>query len=329
MKNNKINNKRILIFGGSGSWGQELITQLLKTNVKEIISFARNEYRQVSLKRYFNDSRLKIMIGDIRDYGKVDFACRNIDIVFLLSAIKHIPIAEEFPYECIKTNINGVRNVIRASINNKVKKVVDVSSDKACLPINVYGLTKAVGEKLILNGAKLSNDTKFMVIRSGNVLGTAGSVLELWIDQIKRFNKVTITNKEMTRYFLTLSEAIKLLFTAVESDINGGLFVMRMPSCKLINLAEVLIEYYGNKDTKIETIGIRPGEKLDEVLVSKHETSNAYEYGKNYYLITINPDWTVRYQKTLNKTLAEYNSYQRLMTKEEIKELLRKAGYLK
>ena len=326
---NPFDNKVVLITGGSGSWGTELITQLLKTNVKEIRSLARGEFMQVSLKRKFNDSRLKIIIGDIRDYGKVDFACKNVDIVFHLSAVKHVPIAEEFIYECIKTNINGTRNIVRASIANEVKKVVDVSSDKAVSPNNVYGASKFIGEKLILNGAKLESKTQFMVIRGGNVLGSAGSVVPYWIDQIRRYGKITVTNREMTRYFLTLPEAIKLLFVAMESDINGGLFVMRMPSCKIVDLAKVLIEYYGNKDTKIEITGIRPGEKIDEVLISKHEALNAYEYGKNYYLITTNPDWTVRYDKTLDKTMEEYNSFQRLMNKEEIKELLKRGGYLK
>ncbi len=327
MKNEQFDNKTVLVIGSSGSWGTELISQLLKTNVKEIRGMARGEFMQVSLKRKFNDPRLKIIIGDVRDYGKVDFACKNVDIVFLLSAIKHVSIAEEFPYECIKTNINGTRNVVRASINNNVKIVVDVSSDKACLPINLYGMTKAVGEKLILNGAKLESKTKFMVIRGGNVLGTNGSVVPLWIDQLERFHKITITDKKMTRYFLTLPQAIKLLFVAMKSGINGGLFVMKMPSCKMIDMAKVIIDHYVTENvTEIEEIGIRPGEKIDEVLLSKHETPNAYEYGDNYYLVSTDPSLVKKYKKT---TLEEYNSFQKLMTKKEIRELLKRGGYLK
>ena len=325
--------KIVLITGGTGSWGQELTRQLLQFDVKEIRILARNEFNQISMIRKFNDPRLKIEIGNVRDYGKLKFACKNVNYVFHLSALKHVPICEEFPYEAIKTNINGTRNIVRASIDNGVELVVDVSSDKAVLPINTYGMTKAVGEKLMLNGMevakKIGSKTKFMVIRGGNVLGTAGSVVPYWIDQIKRFNKITITNREMTRYFLTIQEAIKLLFVAMKSNINGGLFVMRMPSCKILDLGEVLIEHYGNKDTKIEVTGIRPGEKLDEVLISKHETPNAYRYGENYYLITYNPNDELKKQKTLNLTLEEYNSYQRLMNKEEIKELLKRGGYLK
>jgi len=316
-------NKIVMITGGSGSWGNELIKQLLETDVKEIRSFARGEFMQVTLERKFNDPRLKIIIGDIKDYEAVDAACRNVDIVFHLSAIKHVPLAEEFIYECIKTNLNGTRNLVKASIANKVKIVVDVSSDKSCLPINVYGMTKAIGEKIILNGANLSKETIFTVVRGGNVLGSNGSVVGLWINQIKKYNKITITDKRMTRYFITLPEAINLLFTAVESNINGGLFIINMPSCKIIDLAEVLINHYGNKDTKIEIIGIRPGEKLDEILISEHESPVCYEYDKNYYFIS--------YKKVDFKKVdfKQFNSSTYLMNKKEIKKLLDKGGFLK
>ena len=248
--NNQFDNKRVLVTGGSGSWGNELITQLLETKVKEIISYARGEFNQVSLQRKFNDPRLKIVVGDVRDYGELKHACKDIDIVFHLAALKHVPVCERQPYEAIKTNINGTRNIVRASIECNVKKVIDVSSDKAVLPINTYGMTKAVGEKLTLNASTLGSKTQFMCIRGGNVLGTNGSVVPLFINQIKRYNKITITDGKMTRYFLTLPEAIKLLFVATKSDINGGLFVMKMPACKIADLADVMIKRYGNKETK-------------------------------------------------------------------------------
>ncbi len=317
-------NKTILITGGTGSWGQELTRQLLQFKVKEIRILARNEYNQVAMKRKFNDSRLKIEIGNVRDYGKMKFACRNVNYVFHLSALKHVPICEEFPYEAIKTNINGTRNVIRASIDNEVEIVVDVSSDKAVLPINTYGMTKAIGEKLILNASKLGSKTKFMVIRGGNVLGTSGSVVPFWIDQIKKDNKITITDKTMTRYFLTLPEAIKLLFVAMRSDKNGGLFVMKMPACKITDLAKVLKRHYGNESTYIIEIGIRAGEKLDEVLISKHECADTYKWGENYYLITDIP-----YKKSKKVVFKEYNSSDNLMSLSQIEELLKRGGYIK
>jgi len=321
----ELKNKIILITGGTGSWGKELTKQLLQFDVKQIRILARNEFNQVSMKRAFNDPRLKIEIGNIRDYGKLNFACKNVNYVFHLSALKHIPICEEFPYEAIKTNINGTRNIIRASIDNGVEKVIDVSSDKAVLPINTYGMTKAIGEKLILNAVRIKSKTKFICIRGGNVLGTNGSVVPFFINQIEKFNKITITDKKMTRYFLTLPEAIKLLFVALECNMNGALLVMKMPSCKIIDLGEVMIKYYGNKDTKIEEIGIRDGEKIAEVLISKHEISNSYKYNDNYYIISYK-DLTHLYKKV---DFREYNSTTNLISKKEIKELLKRGGYLK
>ena len=321
--NNQFDNKTVLITGSSGSWGTELISQLLKTNVKEIRGYARGEFLQVSSERLFNDHRLKIIIGDVRDFGELKHACQGVDYVFHLSALKHVPICELQPYESIKTNISGTRNIVRACVENNVKIMIDVSSDKAVLPINTYGLTKAIGEKLTLNASLLNSQTKFMVIRGGNVMGTAGSVIPLWIDQIKRYNQITLTDKRMTRYFITLSEAIKLLFVAVESNINSGLFVINMPACKIIDLAEVLIEYYGNKDTKIKEIGMRPGEKLHELLISEHESPVTYKYNKNYYFISRK---IVDYPKV---NFKQFDSSTNLMNKEQIKDLLDRGGFLK
>lgn len=326
---NQFNGKVVLLTGSSGSWGRELISQLLKTKVKEIRGLARGELAQVNLKRRFVDPRLKIIIGDVRDYGKVEASCKDVDIIFHLAALKHVDIAEEFPYECIKTDINGVRNIVRAGIINKVKKVIDVSTDKACLPINSYGLCKSLGEKLILNGSTLKSKTKFMVIRSGNVLGSAGSVIGFWINQIKRFNKIPITSKLMTRYFLTLPEAIKLLFVATNSNLNGGLFVLNMPSCSILDLAEVMKEEFGDNQTKIKEIGTRPGEKIHELLISEHEALNSFIYNKDYNLIMdkVTSKVTKKYKRVKFK---EYGSNsQPLMTKIEIKQMLIKGGFIK
>lgn len=323
---NQFDEKRILISGGSGSWGKELITQLLETDIKEIRSYARGEFNQVSIQRKFNDPRLKIITGDVRDYGELKYACKDIDIVFHLAALKHVPVCERQPYEAIKTNINGTRNVVRASIECGVKKVIDVSSDKAVLPVNTYGMTKAVGEKLTLNASTLGSGTQFMCVRGGNVLGTAGSVIPFWIDQIKRFNKISITNEKMTRYFLTLPEAIKLLFVATKSDINGGLFVMKMPACKVTDLADVMIERYGNPKTQKSVIGTRPGEKIHEVLVSKYESPNAFEYSDNYYLVMDKP--TAEIIRGYDKVdFLEYISNDNLMNKTKINALLQIGGF--
>lgn len=321
-----LKNKKILVTGGSGSWGNELVKQLLNKDAKEITSFARNEYRQVKLKRKYNDKRLKIVMGDVRDFGELKYACKDIDIVFHLAAVKHVPVCENQPYEAIKTNINGTRNIVRASIENNVEKVIDVSTDKAVAPINTYGMSKAIGEKLIINGANINSSTRFTCIRAGNVLGTNGSVVPLFKNQIKLYNKVTITDDKMTRYFLTIPQAIKLLFTASENNINGGLFVMKMLACKISDLADVLIEKYGNNNTKKEIIGIRPGEKVHELLISKNETPNTYIWNNDYYFIN-NTNNNLKVVDKPKVNFKEYSSNTKLMNKQEIKKLLRLGGF--
>jgi len=327
-------NKIILITGGTGSWGNELTEQVLKKSPKEIRIFSRGEFAQVTMERKFNNPKLKFIIGDIRDFDAISRACRGVDYVFHLAALKHVPVCEEQPQESIKTNIVGTTNLINAAIDNNVKKVIDVSTDKAVDPINLYGMTKAVGEKLIIQANKLSDNTKFVCIRAGNVLGTNGSVIPYFIDQIKRFNKISLTDKRMTRYFLTLKEAIKLLFNAADKSIGGETFVLKMPSCRIVDIAEVLIKYYGNKNTKITEIGIRPGEKIDEVLISRYEVSNAYIYDKNHYVIL-----PTLHIKSLNKyyhnlklkkvDFIEYNSSTDLMSEKQVENMLLKGEFVK
>ena len=274
--------KRILVTGGTGSWGHELIKQLLEQDPKEISIYSRNELAQVKMEREFNDKRLKFIIGDVRDYERMNEATRGIDYIFHLAALKHVPICELQPYEAIKTNIIGTENLIKAAINNKVKKVIDVSTDKAVDALNLYGMTKAVGERLIIQANLLSEDTKFVCIRAGNVLGSNGSVVPFFMDQIKNQKQITITHPEMTRYFITLPEAIGLLFKASQFSYGGEIFVMRMPSYRITDVAEVLIEDSKVPDVEIKEIGMRPGEKLDEVLVSEYEAQSTFKYDDTY-----------------------------------------------
>ena len=326
--------KVILITGGTGSWGHELTEQLLKKNPKEIRILSRGELAQVKMERKFNDKRLSFFIGDIRDMEAVKYATKDVDYIFHLAALKHVPVCEEQPQEAIKTNIIGTATLINAAIANGVEKVVDVSTDKAVDPINLYGMTKAVGEKLIIQANKLMGDTKFMCIRAGNVLGSNGSVVPHFIDQIKTFNKVTITDADMTRYFLTLPEAIQLLFKAAESSIGGETFVMKMPSCKIMDIAKVLMKAYGDDSTKMEFSGSRPGEKLDEVLVSRYESDHSYYYDENYFLIlpTLNIDGLSEYydkSKKLRKvSFKEYTSRDTLLDEEQIRTMLVKGGFI-
>jgi UDP-N-acetylglucosamine 4,6-dehydratase/5-epimerase len=239
-------NQRILITGGTGSWGQTLTRMLLDTySPKEIVIFSRGELQQVLMQRKFRDPRIKFVIGDVRDLEAVRFAMRGIDVVFHLAALKHVPVCEDHPQEAIKTNITGTTNVVNAAIEHRVAKVIDVSTDKAVDPLNLYGMTKAVGEKLIIQANDLSNHTRFVCIRGGNVMGSNGSVIPYFIEQIRSGGPVTITDREMTRFFLTLEQAIGLLFKAAESSVGGETFVMNMPACRILDVAEVLMDHYG------------------------------------------------------------------------------------
>ena len=281
------NDKNIFITGGTGSWANELVTQLLENyKPKKVVIYSRGEHRQVEMKRYFNNPLLKFVIGDVRDKNILNMAMKDSDVVFHLAALKHVPVCEENCWEAVLTNIYGTQNVIECAINNGVKKVIDVSTDKAVDPFNLYGVTKACGEKLVVNAGK-NYDTKtiFTCIRAGNVMGTHGSVLPLFREQITLNNEITITDPEMTRYLMSTKEAIGLVFKAVTKATGGEVFVMRMSSTTVEEMANVMIEIFGNKKTKKKIIGVRPGEKKHEVLVSKNESPRTKVLDDNYFVI--------------------------------------------
>lgn len=324
------NGTRIFVSGATGSWGQTLITLLLKKyEVAEIICFSRGELQQVLMKRKFNNPKLKFVIGDVRDYDAVRQATKGVDYIFHLAALKHVPVCEENVQETIKTNINGTTNIVNAAIENRVKKVIDVSSDKAVEPINLYGMTKAVGEKIIIQANDLNDYTKFVCIRGGNVMGSSGSVIPYFIEQIKNGGPLTITDTKMTRFFLTLEEAIFLLFKASIDSIGGETFVMNMPSCYIKDLAEVLMDVYG-KVQVIET-GMRPGEKLDEMLISHHESQLTYCYDEHYFVTLpagYNQTLATRYQDHIAFPYDEFSSKTKIMNKTQIKEMLEKGKFI-
>ena len=324
--------KVIMIPGGSGSWGNELTKQLLEKDPKKIIIFSRGELAQVTMERKFNDSRLQFVIGDVRDADAVDrLFSTGIDYVFHLAALKHVPVCENQPQEAIKTNIDGTINIINSAIKHKIKKVIDVSTDKSVSPTNLYGMTKAVGEKLIIQANNLTETTDFVCIRGGNVLGSNGSVVPLFIDQIKKFNKITVTDGTMTRFFLTLPEAIALLFQAADNSIGGETYVMNMPSFFISDLAEVLINHYGNEDTSIKEIGIREGEKIDELLISEHESVRSFVFNEDYYVIlpelNINRDFT-HINKENKVEFDNFSSAGNIKDKNYLTDLLNKGGFL-
>ncbi|MFC4807990.1 SDR family NAD(P)-dependent oxidoreductase [Paenibacillus sp. GCM10023250] len=325
-------NKTILITGGTGSWGRELTEAVLNEHPKEIRIFSRNEYAQVLMKRDFQlDSRLRFIIGDVRDYHAVHDACQEVDYLFHLAALKHVDVCEDQPDEALKTNVLGTENMIRASIKQRVTKVINVSTDKAVDPMNTYGLTKAIGEKLMIHANLLSDYTRFVCVRGGNVLGTSGSVVPLFMDQIRKGKEVTITHNDMTRFFLTISEAIRLLLVAAKESEGGETFVMKMKACRIADLANVLMELSGNKPASCKEIGMRPGERLDEVLISKSEVPYTRQFSEQYYMIL--PSSSLygsyeRYSQLHQVAFSEYHSNAGLMDKAAIAELLREGGLI-
>jgi Predicted nucleoside-diphosphate sugar epimerases len=324
------NNSRILVTGGTGSWGYELIRQLLPQNPKQIIVYSRNESSQVSMSRFFEDPRLTFCIGDIRDKEALMRACEQVDYVFHLAALKHVPVCEDQPYEALKTNVIGTQNVIEASIANRVKRVIYISTDKAANPSNFYGMTKAIGEKLIVYANLLRSDTKFVCVRGGNVLGTNGSVVHLFMNQIQSKRQVGITDLRMTRFFLTLQDAIKLLFKASEESIGGEIFVMTMPTCRIVDLAEVLMESLGRQAEIVET-GTRPGEKLHEILLTEFESKSTVVYDDEYLVILPPldvPGLKERYSTYAPVQFDSFSSSQNIMDKEHIRQLLVRGGFL-
>ncbi|MDF2936155.1 MAG: UDP-N-acetylglucosamine 4,6-dehydratase [Paenibacillaceae bacterium] len=323
--------KRILVTGGTGSWGYELVRQLLDFEPKEVIIFSRNESSQVAMLRTFEDRRLNFVIGDIRDKEALVRACAQIDYVFHLAALKHVPVCEEQPYEAMKTNVLGTQYVIEAAIENKVKKVVYISTDKAANPSNFYGMTKAIGEKLIIHANLLLGDTEFVCVRGGNVLGTNGSVIHLFMKQIREKGRVGITDMGMTRFFLTLQEAISLLFKATEASIGGETFVMMMPTCKITDLAQVLGEAMGKPEVEMVELGVRPGEKIHEILLTEFESQTTVLFDEQYLVIlpTLEiPGIKERYTAYPKAEISSFCSSQSLMSKDQIRELLIKGGFL-
>lgn len=324
--------KNVVVVGGTGSWGQELVKQLLTKYpaIEEIRIYSRSEHNQVEMARKFNDKRLRFIIGDIRDKTQLGYAMTNVDTIFHLAALKHVPVCEFNPEEAIKTNVTGTLNCVEIALEQKIKTFVFVSTDKAVDPINVYGVTKSLAEKIIINANLKSEKTKFVCIRGGNVLGTNGSVVPLFKNQILKANEITITVNSMTRFLMRLEEAIGLIFRAIEDSVGGEIFVMKMPSIKITQLADMMIKMLGNKDTKIKIIGIRPGEKIHEVLVSRYESQRSFEFGQYYVILpTMNIKNIYENYKDKKFINEEYNSLDNIyLSDEELINTLEIDGWL-
>ncbi|SVB79964.1 uncharacterized protein METZ01_LOCUS232818, partial [marine metagenome] len=279
--------KKVLITGGTGSLGSALTQRLLTENVDTIRIFSRNENKQLEMDSKFHDDRLRFLLGDVRDYNRLTRACEDIDIVFHAAALKHVPIIEYNPFEAIKTNVMGSQNVIDACLEEDVEKAICIGTDKAVSPLNTYGATKSLMEKLFITASNyLKNErhkTKFIALRYGNVLGSSGSVIPKFINQIKNNGKITITDPNMTRFSISMDEALDFILKVTEIGKGSEIFVPKLKAYSLMDVKDALFDLLGKTDEEI--VGIRAGEKVNEVLINKDEMKYCWEY-QDMYLIT-------------------------------------------
>ncbi|NFI51951.1 polysaccharide biosynthesis protein [Clostridium botulinum] len=327
--------KKILVIGGTGTIGNGLIKELLNQEPSVIRILSRDEYKQFIMENEIeNKSRLRFLIGDVRDYDRIDRAMDEIDIVFNLAAMKHVPACEYNPSEAIKTNVIGMENVIKAAIHNNVESVVFTSSDKAINPTNSYGATKLLAEKLVqaANYSKGKARTKFAAVRFGNVMGSRGSVIPLFKKQIQEFRKITITDPNMTRFMMTLSQSIRLIMTVAEKSLGGEVFILKMPIIKLKHLAQVIVEETAKKanisleEIDIQTVGVRAGERKFEELMTKEESEFAYDLGDMYAVLSSDSArWLEGFYERYEKAeVGSYNSSEEVhITKEQVRNLLK------
>ena len=304
----KLKGKRFLITGGTGSFGHAVTDRLLKEGAGQIVIFSRDEKKQFDMtKEYGEDNRLRFVIGDVREYRSIRKAMNGIDYVFHAAALKQVPACEFYPEEAVKTNVLGGANVLDAAIDAGVKKVIVLSTDKAAYPINAMGITKAMIEKISVAKAKEQNGTVICRTRYGNVMASRGSVIPLFAKQLEMGQKITVTVPEMTRFMMTLEDAVDLVLFAFENGESGDLLVQKAPAATIGTLAEAVCELKGfHPDEWVTTIGERPGEKMNEVLVTKEEMANAEEY-EHFY--RIRPDkHTLHYHESpqsLKKTITD------------------------
>ena len=327
-------NKRILITGGTGSFGNTIIKGLLLLNTKEIRVFSRDEKKQEDMRRDFNNSTISFHIGDVRDYDSISTAMRGVDFVFHAAALKQVPSCEFFPIEATKTNVFGTHNVIKAANENNVKKVVCLSTDKAAYPINAMGISKALMEKVATAESRniKPGGPVICITRYGNVMASRGSVIPLFIKQIKEKKPLTVTNPEMTRFLMSLNEAVDLVLYAFENGNQGDLFVQKSPASTVKNLA-LAIKRIFDVDNPIDIIGSRHGEKLYETLLTKEEFAKAEDL-ENYYRVPAdNRDLNYgKYLEDGDKTLSkneEYHSHNtQQLTVDEIIEKIMALDYV-
>ena len=319
MNSNMFDGKIVLITGGTGSLGSALTKKILKTNVKAIRIFSRDEWKQVQMQSEIKDERLRFLIGDVRDKERLSRALEGVDIVIHAAALKQVPVAEYNPFEAVKTNVNGAANLIEACLDNNVGIVLGVGTDKAVSPLNTYGATKLLMERLFVtaNFYKGDHKVKFLTVRYGNVLGSRGSIVPVFVNQIQNGKKITITDSEMTRFNITMNDAINLIFRALENGEGGEIYIPKLKAYKVGDMKDAILEIMNSKN-ETEIISVRSGEKYHESLIIIDELRNTFET-KEDYIISAEKN-----EKLKNTTLDQQYSSDKveLLTKEDLKKIL-------
>jgi len=327
--------KKVLITGGTGSLGKALTKRLLEMNVEAIRILSRNEEKQISMETEFNDKRIRYFLGDIRDLSRLERAFEDIDVVFHAAALKHVPKIEYNPFEAVKTNVIGSQNVIDASLKQNVDKVIAIGTDKAVSPFNTYGATKLLMEKLFVDAANYVNPqkhrTKFVALRYGNVLGSSGSVIPKFIEQIKKGKKITVTDPKMTRFSITMNEALDFILESTLMSVGSEVIIPKLKAYTILDIKNSLFELLG--DTGEEIIGMREGEKLHELLISQYEMKDTWEINNKYVLTNSMRKQHIidQYSKKLvhPEGLKEYSSdIAEMMNNEKLKEIIKSSGML-
>lgn len=328
-----------MITGGTGSFGNAVLNRFLKTDIGEIRIFSRDEKKQDDMRheyqaKYPEDcGKIKFYIGDVRDLQSVKNAIHGVDYIFHAAALKQVPSCEFFPMEAVRTNVIGTDNVLTAAIEEGVKSVICLSTDKAAYPINAMGITKAIEEKIAVAKSRNSGNTKICCTRYGNVMCSRGSVIPLWIDQIRNGQPVTLTEPKMTRFIMSLEEAVDLVLFAFEHGENGDLLIQKAPACTIQTQAEAVCELFGGKKEEIKVIGIRHGEKMYETLLTNEECAKAVDMG-NFYRVPadnrgLNYDKYFKEGDEKRNVLTEFNSNNtRLLNVEETKEKIAALKYI-
>lgn len=324
-------NKTLLITGGTGSFGHAVLDRFLNTDIKEIRIFSRDEKKQDDMRHEYQAKmpevadKIRFYIGDVRDISSVKNVMHGVDYIFHSAALKQVPSCEFFPIEAVKTNVLGTENVLTAAIEEGVKKVVCLSTDKAAYPVNAMGTSKAMMEKVIVAKSRTTDQTMICCTRYGNVMCSRGSVIPLWIDQIKNGNPITLTEPKMTRFIMSLDEAVDLVLFAFKNGKSGDIFVQKAPACTIETQAEAVCELFGGRKEDIKVIGIRHGEKMYETLLTNEECVNAIDMG-NFYRVPrderdLNYDKYFKEGNVDRVKLREFNSNNtRILTVEETKE---------